>query len=80
MLEGSNIPNHFSCFCLFVFQDGQLDFIEFVAAVNLIFRGKLIDKLKWSFKVYDTDGNGSLTRQEVKHIISVSIRIILLIF
>uniref|UniRef100_A0A8C6MBE1 Guanylyl cyclase-activating protein 2-like n=1 Tax=Nothobranchius furzeri TaxID=105023 RepID=A0A8C6MBE1_NOTFU len=53
-------------------KDGQLDFMEFVAAVNLIFRGKLIDKLKWSFKVYDKDGNGSLTKQEVKHVVSVS--------
>nr|XP_015808857.2 guanylyl cyclase-activating protein 2 [Nothobranchius furzeri] len=56
-------------------KDGQLDFIEFVAAVNLIFRGKLIDKLKWSFKVYDKDGNGSLTKQEVKHVVSIITKI-----
>jgi len=49
--------------------------MEFVAAVNLILRGKLEDKLKWSFKVYDRDGNGSLTRQEVRHVIKVSAQV-----
>ncbi|XP_017285286.1 guanylyl cyclase-activating protein 2 [Kryptolebias marmoratus] len=56
-------------------KDGKLDFIEFVAAVNLIFRGKLVDKLKWSFKVYDRDGNGTLTRQEVRHIVNIITKI-----
>lgn len=46
--------------------------MEFVAAVNLVLRGKLTDKLKWSFKVYDRDGNGCLDKQEVRHIIRVS--------
>ncbi|XP_075325861.1 guanylyl cyclase-activating protein 2-like [Odontesthes bonariensis] len=52
-------------------KDNKIDFMEFVAAVNLILRGKLEDKLRWSFKVYDRDGNGSLTRQEVRHIIKI---------
>ncbi|XP_013886212.1 guanylyl cyclase-activating protein 2, partial [Austrofundulus limnaeus] len=56
-------------------KDGKLDFIEFVAAVNLVFRGKLVDKLKWSFKVYDSDGNGSLNRQEVRHIVKIITKI-----
>uniref|UniRef100_A0A3Q3W7H9 EF-hand domain-containing protein n=1 Tax=Mola mola TaxID=94237 RepID=A0A3Q3W7H9_MOLML len=50
-------------------KDGQIDFMEYVAAVHLVLRGKLEDKLKWSFKVYDRDGNGCLDRQEVRHII-----------
>lgn len=58
---------------MFPFQDGKIDFMEYVAAVNLILRGKLEDKLKWSFKVYDRDGNGSLSRQEVGHVVHVSI-------
>lgn len=52
-------------------KDGQIDFMEFVAAVNLVLRGKLTDKLKWSFKVYDRDGNGCLDKQEVRHIIRI---------
>ncbi|XP_058485868.1 guanylyl cyclase-activating protein 2-like [Solea solea] len=52
-------------------EDGKIDFMEFVAAVHLVLRGKLEDKLKWSFKVFDRDGNGCLDRQEVQHIIKI---------
>uniref|UniRef100_A0A8B9JI76 Guanylate cyclase activator 1g n=1 Tax=Astyanax mexicanus TaxID=7994 RepID=A0A8B9JI76_ASTMX len=53
-------------------QDNTIDFMEYVAALHLVLRGKLEDRLKWSFKVYDTDGNGRLDRREVKRIINVS--------
>ncbi|XP_076594971.1 guanylyl cyclase-activating protein 2-like [Chaetodon auriga] len=56
-------------------KDGHIDFLEYVAAVHLVLRGKLEDKLKWSFKVYDRDGNGCLDRQEVKHIIRIIYKI-----
>lgn len=46
--------------------------MEYVAAIHLVLRGKLEDKLRWSFKVYDRDGNGCLDRREVKHVIKVS--------
>ncbi|XP_047436389.1 guanylyl cyclase-activating protein 2-like [Mugil cephalus] len=52
-------------------EDGKIDFMEYVAAVHLVLRGRLEDKLKWSFKVYDRDGNGCLDRKEVKHIIKI---------
>ncbi|KAL2093660.1 hypothetical protein ACEWY4_010972 [Coilia grayii] len=52
-------------------RDNVIDFMEFVAAVHLVLRGKLEDKLKWSFKVYDRDDNGKLDRSEVKHIIKI---------
>ncbi|XP_028257858.1 guanylyl cyclase-activating protein 2-like [Parambassis ranga] len=52
-------------------KDGNIDFMEYVAAVHLVLRGKLEDKLRWSFKVYDRDGNGCLDRQELKHIIKI---------
>lgn len=51
--------------------DGHIDFLEYVAAVHLILRGKLRDKLAWSFKVFDSDGNGCLDRDEVRLIIKI---------
>ncbi|MEQ2158431.1 hypothetical protein GOODEAATRI_012226, partial [Goodea atripinnis] len=51
--------------------DNTLDFIEYVAALNLILRGSLEDRLKWSFKMYDRDGNGKLDRKEVKSLIRI---------
>eukprot|EP00064_Thunnus_orientalis_P018382 superscaffoldBa00004220_g18481 len=52
-------------------KDGHIDFMEYVAAVHLVLRGKLEDKLRWSFKVYDRDGNGRLDRQEVRHLVKI---------
>lgn len=52
-------------------RDGHIDFLEYVAAINLIFRGKLKDKLVWSFKVFDRDGNGCLDRNEVRLIVKI---------
>uniref|UniRef100_A0A3B5APF3 Guanylyl cyclase-activating protein 2-like n=1 Tax=Stegastes partitus TaxID=144197 RepID=A0A3B5APF3_9TELE len=52
-------------------KDGKIDFMEYVAGVHMILRGKLEDKLRWSFKIYDGDGNGCLEREEVKNILHI---------
>lgn len=44
-----------------------------MAALNLVFRGDLEHKLRWSFKVYDKDGNGYVDRNELRSIIDVSL-------
>ncbi|XP_028812524.1 guanylyl cyclase-activating protein 2-like [Denticeps clupeoides] len=56
-------------------KDNAIDFMEYVAALHLMLRGKLEDRLKWSFKVYDQDGNGRLDRQEVTRIIKIIYKI-----
>uniref|UniRef100_A0A3B5B8U5 Guanylyl cyclase-activating protein 2-like n=1 Tax=Stegastes partitus TaxID=144197 RepID=A0A3B5B8U5_9TELE len=53
--------------------DNTMDFIEYVAALNLVLRGKLEDKLRWSFKVFDGDDNGRLDRRELRKIVTVKI-------
>ncbi|XP_074522379.1 guanylyl cyclase-activating protein 2-like [Halichoeres trimaculatus] len=50
--------------------DNTIDFLEFVAALNLVFRGDLEHKLRWSFKVYDKDNNGIVDREELRAIIN----------
>ncbi|XP_044522725.1 guanylyl cyclase-activating protein 3 [Gracilinanus agilis] len=49
-------------------KDGFIDFLEFIAAVNLVIQGKMHQKLKWYFKLYDADGNGSIDRKELLNI------------
>ncbi|MBN3284763.1 GUC1B protein, partial [Polyodon spathula] len=49
--------------------DNTIDFLEYVAALNLVLRGKLEHKLRWSFKVYDKDGNGCVDKAELLEII-----------
>ncbi|XP_022542189.2 guanylyl cyclase-activating protein 2-like [Astyanax mexicanus] len=51
--------------------DNTIDFMEYVAALHLVLRGRLEDKLRWSFKVYDRDGNGRLDKHEVKQLIKI---------
>ncbi|XP_004436684.2 PREDICTED: guanylyl cyclase-activating protein 3 [Ceratotherium simum simum] len=49
-------------------KDGFIDFLEFIAAINLVVRGKVEQKLKWYFKLYDADGSGSIDRKELLNI------------
>ncbi|KAK2113717.1 hypothetical protein P7K49_007983 [Saguinus oedipus] len=49
--------------------DNTIDFLEYVAALNLVLRGTLEHKLKWTFKIYDKDGNGCIDRMELLNIV-----------
>ena len=46
--------------------DGQINFREFVCGISVIMRGNIKDKLEFSFQLYDFDGNGCVTPQEMK--------------
>lgn len=51
--------------------DGLLDFREFMCGFSVVLRGSLEEKLKFSFNIYDIDGNGFITRNEMSAILSV---------
>uniref|UniRef100_A0A4W5L2E4 EF-hand domain-containing protein n=1 Tax=Hucho hucho TaxID=62062 RepID=A0A4W5L2E4_9TELE len=56
------------------FDANHVHFMEYVAAVHLVLRGKLEDRLRWSFKLYDRDGNGHLDKKELKQVIIYNIK------
>ncbi|XP_029946684.1 guanylyl cyclase-activating protein 1-like [Salarias fasciatus] len=55
--------------------DGFIDFMEYVAALSLVLKGGVQQKLRWYFKLYDIDGSGCIDREELLLIIK-SIRAI----
>ncbi|XP_038561338.1 guanylyl cyclase inhibitory protein [Micropterus salmoides] len=48
--------------------DGVVDFREYVMAISMLIEGSAVEKLRWSFKLYDKDRDGAITREEMLEI------------
>ena len=54
--------------------NGSVNFEEFVIGLNLSSNIPGDAQLKWAFDMYDIDGDGQISRTEMRTIVSVSIR------
>ena len=57
--------------------NGRVSFGEFIVSVNVAMYGTAEDKLRWAFRMYDVDDDGTISRSEIVDILKV--RMLLLV-
>lgn len=58
-------------------QDGVVEFREYVMAISMLIKGSAVEKLRWSFRLYDKDRDGAITRREMLEIKQVCMNLLL---
>ncbi|XP_012055248.1 PREDICTED: Kv channel-interacting protein 4, partial [Atta cephalotes] len=49
---------------------GLLSFEDFVTGLSILARGSIDEKLRWTFSLYDINGDGCITREEMTDIVT----------
>eukprot|EP00842_Homolaphlyctis_polyrhiza_P004318 jgi/Hompol1/4888/HPOL_004000-RA len=56
--------------------NGELDFVEFMTALDISSRGDMDEKLEWCFQLYDLDEDGFISEAEMLCIVDAMYRMV----
>ncbi|CAG4981501.1 unnamed protein product [Colias eurytheme] len=48
---------------------GAISFRELLVTLSTLLRGSVYERLRWAFRLYDVDGDGAITRQELGEVV-----------
>ncbi|KAL5242898.1 hypothetical protein ACI65C_010308 [Semiaphis heraclei] len=64
----SNLYAHFVFKAFDVKSNGAISFKDMLMTLSTLLRGSIYEKLRWTFKLYDLNGDGCITRSELSQI------------
>lgn len=65
----SNLYAHFVFKAFDVKSNGAISFKDMLMTLSTLLRGSIYEKLRWTFKLYDLNGDGCITRSELSQIV-----------
>ncbi|XP_050543944.1 Kv channel-interacting protein 4 [Daktulosphaira vitifoliae] len=65
----SNLYAHFVFKAFDVKCNGAISFKDMLMTLSTLLRGSIYEKLRWTFKLYDLNGDGCITRSELGQIV-----------